>query len=65
METLDFMPGLKTQLGLVIAVLSIVLGSRIPSADIESVVTNTGQVIGSILALYGIIMKIYRNYQAR
>jgi hypothetical protein len=64
MDTLDFAPGLKTVTGLTIAILSIVLANKIPASDIEAVVTNAGQIIGAALALYGLIIKIYRNYQA-
>lgn len=60
---MDFLPGLKTNIGLVVAIISLVLGTHATSDQIAEIVSNVGQIIGAVLAVYGLIMKIYRSYK--
>lgn len=54
----DFLAGYKTFSGLLVAILSLIVAGRMSQDDVVMVVANIGQVVGAILALYGLVMKI-------
>ncbi len=58
---MDFLKGYKTNAGLVIGLVSLVIGKEISSDDVMQVITNIGQIVGAVMATYGLVMKIARD----
>jgi len=58
---LDFMAGYKTYTGVIVAILSLVLGSILSEGEIVELVTRAGEVGGGLMVIYGLIMKIIRS----
>ncbi len=58
---MDFLQGLKTNTGLVVFVLSLIIGAHATNAEITEAVAGIGQLVGGVLATYGLIMKIVRR----
>lgn len=64
-STLDFLPGLKTALGGVILLVSILAPGLISDAEAKAVTEAVMQIAGGVLVVLGVIMKVVRWYKKR
>jgi len=64
MTNVDFMQGYKTLSGLVVLILSVVLAKYTNEGNLTEIMFNIGQILGAILAVYGLIMKGIRKYKS-
>ena len=60
---MDFAQNYKTLSGIIITILAMLLGKYATANEIATAVANIGQIIGAVLAVYGFVMKIRREYK--
>lgn len=60
---LDFLPGLKTALGGVFLLLSLVAPGLFSDEEAQMAIEAVTQAVGAFLVVYGLVMKAYRYFK--